>query len=149
MSEITPFAFYLTLAATLIALELIIFQMTLFWLLFVGLGALIAALASIILPETSWTVATLIFISSVATITIGLYRPIKRWQNKPNKIPGNNAIGQTVKVIKDISADQAGIVTWSGTDWGAELADPQQASISAGETAHIVALEGIRLKVRP
>ena len=75
-----------------------------------------------------------------------LYPFLKRWQNKPSEIAGNDAIGQSAKVLEAITADQEGKVSWSGTDWPAQLANGEEA-LAVGDTAVIRQLAGIRLIV--
>ena len=40
---VSPFWLFLLIGVVLLALELVVFQFTMFWLFFVGLGALVAA----------------------------------------------------------------------------------------------------------
>ena len=68
-------------------------------------------------------------------------------QKESSGIEDNNAIGHKVTVTKSISADQPGEVTWSGSNWQAELADINDDPINAGDRAVVVAVEGIRLLV--
>ncbi|NND82780.1 MAG: NfeD family protein [Gammaproteobacteria bacterium] len=142
----TPALFYLLLALALIGMELLIMQLSVFWFLFIGLGALVAALAGWVMPELSWTAVTALFLVSSIVISVALYRPLMRWQNKPAPIAGNDAIGQTVKVVQAISADSEGKVQWSGTDWPARLAAGEE-PLAEGQSAVIRKLEGIRLIV--
>ena len=141
-----PALFFLLLALGLIGTELLIIQLSVFWFLFIGLGALLASLAAWFIPEMSWAVATGIFIVSSIVVSVVLYPLLKKWQDQPAVIPGNDAIGQEVKVIEAISADQDGKVSWSGTDWPAQLAEGE-AAFKLGESAIIRRLAGIRLIV--
>ena len=141
-----PALFYLLLALGLIGTELLIMQLSVFWFLFIGLGALLASLAAWMIPEMSWTVATGVFIVSSVVVSVVLYPLLKKWQDQPAVIPGNDAIGQKVKVVEAISAEQEGKVTWSGTDWPAQLAEGE-AAFELGESAIIRRLAGIRLIV--
>lgn len=142
----TPALFYLMLAAGLIITELLIMQLSVFWFLFIGLGALIASLAAWIVPEMSWVWATGIFIVASIGVSAALYPVLKRWQDKPAVIPGNDAIGQKTKVVEAISSDRPGKVTWSGTEWPAQSVEGE-AEFNVGDTAIIRKLEGIRLIV--
>ena len=147
MMTITPFTFYLVLGACLIAAELLIFQISIFWFLFIGLGAILAALAVIVVPGASWLFATTVFVIASTLVALGLYRPLKRWQNKPGVLAGNNAIGQKVKVLEAVTAGQPGKVSWSGTDWRAELAVNSH-PLQPGDIATIAELNGICLIVK-
>ena len=146
MFDSDPFFFYVIVAVSLLATELLVFQLSVFWLLFIGLGALVAALTAWFVPDASWLLTTSVFIIASAVISLLLYRPLKKWQNKPSIIAGNDAVGQSVKVLSLITKDQAGIVTWSGTDWHADLA-AGSSDLEPGNTAKIVSMEGIRLTV--
>ena len=143
----TPFLFFLIIAVVLIVLEVAIFQFAIFWSLFIGLGALIAALAAMVYPSLSWLLSTAIFVFSSALICIALYRPLKNWQNTPSQQPGHDAVGQMVKVTEDISENSPGKVHWSGADWSAYLSEKDRTKLSKGDTVYIESMEGIRLKV--
>ena len=144
----TPFLFFLTVAIILIVLEVAVFQFTIFWSLFVGLGALTAALAAMVISDISWLVSTAIFVFSSVLICILFYRPLHNWQNKPSRQPGHEAIGQMVTVTKNISGNSPGKVQWSGTDWSAYLSEKDQTDLRKGDTAYIESMEGIRLTIR-
>ena len=98
------------------------------------------------MPELSWTASVAIFLIASIAVSAALYPVLKKWQDKPGAIAGNDAIGQSVKVVEAISTDQAGTVNWSGTDWAAELADGED-PFESGSIAKIRKLEGIRLLV--
>lgn len=142
----SPALFYLTVALVLIGAELLVMQFSLFWFFFFGVGAMVASLLSWAMPELSWAVVTLVFLLSSVVVSAGLYGPLRRWQNKPSVIAGNDAIGQSATVIKKISSDKPGKVSWSGTDWPAEVAEGD--SFAVGDVVTIDQLEGIRLIVR-
>jgi len=145
---VTPFLFFLTAALILIVLEVAVFQFTIFWSIFIGLGALIAALAAMVFPEASWLASTAIFVTSSILICVAFYRPLKNWQKKPSKQPGHDAIGQMVTVTEDIRRNSPGKVQWSGTDWSAYLSKKDKIDLSKDDTAYIESMEGIRLTVR-
>jgi membrane protein implicated in regulation of membrane protease activity len=142
----SPTLFFLLLGLVFLGIELLIMQLSVFWFMFFGLGAFIASASGVLMPELSWTASLAIFLIGSIAVSAALYPVLKKWQNKPGAIAGNDAIGQSVKVVEAISADQAGTVTWSGTDWAAELADGE-AAFESGSTAKIRKLEGIRLLV--
>lgn len=148
MDTITPFIFFLILAIGLIAAELFIFQLSIFWCLLIGLGALVAMFAALIYPEAGWLAIVPVFVVSSAVIAVVAYKPFKQWQNKPGKLSGNDAIGQSVKVVETISKETQGKVLWSGTEWAANLGENDVEAIDVGDTAYIERLEGIRLIVR-
>ena len=143
----TPFLFFLITAVVLFVLEVAIFQFAIFWSLFIGLGALITALAAMVYPDISWLVSTAIFVFSSVFICVLFYRPLQNWQNKPSRQPGHDAVGQMVRVTEDISENSPGKVLWSGADWSAYLSKKDQTNLRKGDTAFIEAMEGIRLTV--
>jgi len=144
--DMSPALFYLLIAVVLIGTELLIMQFSLFWFMFFGIGALMASLLAWVLPETGWYVSTGVFLVSSVASAVLLYPSLKRWQNQPSAIAGHDAIGQRVVVLEAISTASEGKVQWSGSDWPARL-DGSVDELSAGETAIIKKLEGIRLIV--
>ena len=142
-----PFWLFLVIGVGLLAVELLVFQFTTFWLFFVGLGALVAAAFAWLMVDASYLVTTLVFFISSAVITAVLFAPLRKWQTQPSGIADNNAVGQRVEVTQTITRERAGVVNWSGSDWQAELASDEQQSIEAGEYARVVSVEGIRLLV--
>lgn len=142
----TPALTFLFIALALIATELLIMQFSVFWFLFFGVGALVTSLLCWLFPGFGWTIAWGLFLVSSLLSAALLYPPLKRWQAQPSPLAGNDAIGQTAEVIEPISASSQGKVTWSGSDWPAQLAQGE-AEFSKGETAVIRKIEGIRLIV--
>lgn len=145
--DMSPALFYLILAVALIGAELLIMQFSVFWFLFFGLGALAASLIAWVAPGLSWLVVSLIFLVASLLSAAALYPALKRLQNKPGPIAGNDAIGQRVQVIEAISADKEGKVLWSGSDWPARIEEGQDQPLVDGDSAVIKRLEGIRLIV--
>lgn len=143
----SPLLFFLILGTALVAIELVLMSMTVFWFLFFGVGALITALAAWAVPDMSWSVALTIFLVSSVLITLVLYAPLSRWQKQPSPIAGHDAIGQRVDVLTAIEEGGEGEVSWSGSKWKARLVQGESA-IAAGESAEITKLEGIRLFVK-
>ena len=142
-----PFWLFLVAGVSLLAIEMLVFQFTTFWLFFIGLGALVAAAFAWVAVDASFIMTTLVFVLASAVITAVLFAPLRRWQKQPSGISGNNAVGQKVVVKSSIGRDAPGVVMWSGSDWQAELAEGQQDDIAVGATAHVVRVEGIRLIV--
>jgi membrane protein implicated in regulation of membrane protease activity len=60
---------------------------------------------------------------------------------------GNDAIGQTVEVLSDLTETAEGKVKWSGTSWQAKLAQGSE-PLKEGDKAIIVAIDGIILTVK-
>ncbi len=142
-----PFWLFLVAGVSLLAVEMLVFQFSTFWLFFIGLGALVAAAFAWVAADASFLVTTLVFVVASVIITAVLFAPLRRWQKQPSGISGNNAVGQKVVVKGSISKDSPGVVAWSGSDWQAELAEGQQDDIAIGATAQVVRVEGIRLIV--
>ncbi len=143
-----PFWLFLVVGVALVSIELVVFQFSTFWLLFIGLGALVAASYAWLVSDASYLSTTAVFVVASVAITAILFAPIRRWQNKPSAMPDHDAIGQRVVVDEAISAGQAGMVSWSGTDWQAELADGNTDTLAVGDSAEVVAVRGIRLFVK-
>ena len=147
MIEITPFLFFIVLGTLLIAAELLIFNLSVFWFLFIGIGAIGTAIIVWLIPETRWVFATSAFVILSAVVSLLLYKPLQRWQQTSSSMAGNDAIGQTVDVLTAIQSNQSGKVNWSGVDWEAALAENSQA-LAQGDRAEIVSVKGIVLVVR-
>jgi len=145
----SPFWLFLLVGVGLLAVELLVFQFTTFWLFFVGLGALVAAAFAWAFADATYLTTTLVFVAASALTAALLFKPLRRWQNQPSGISDNNAVGQRVVVKRTVGVDSPGVVTWSGSEWQAELAEGQQGSISPGDNATVIAVEGIRLLVAP
>ena len=142
----TPAILFLLIAVAFIGTELLVMQFTVFWFLFFGLGALITSLLCWFIPELNWPWSTVVFLLSSIGVSLALYPLLRKMQNSPSPLSGNDAIGQTAKVSESISSSQPGKVIWSGTDWPAQTQNEQD-SFAVGETVIIRELEGIRLIV--
>ena len=142
----TPGFLFLIIGVALISIELIIMQFSAFWFLFFGIGALVAAIVAWFFPELSWFASTALFLGASLGVAAILYPMLKKWQNQPSPIAGNSVIGQRAKVIEAITSDQLGKVSWSGTEWPAQIREGET-SFAVGEMAVIQKLEGIRLIV--
>lgn len=149
MIEVSPFYFFLGAAVVLFALELGIFQLSVFWFLFAAMGASITAGVCWFLPETGWTAAIGYFAISTSVVVVFMFPVLRRLQNQDGGMAGNDAVGQQVKVLEAISATQVGKVEWSGGDWEAQLAPDVDTTLAVGEGALIDSVQGIRLIVRP
>jgi membrane protein implicated in regulation of membrane protease activity len=147
MNSMNPFYFFVLLGTALVIAEIAIFNLSVFWFLFIGIGALITAVTVWLIPDLSWLVAWLVFVVASAVTTIALYSPVKKWQQRPSAIPGNDAIGQTVEVLNDITADKTGDVMWSGAKWQARL-DKDSDSLKTGDKAEIISVTGISLIIK-
>lgn len=147
--SLNPFWVFLIAGVALLAVELVIFQFTTFWLAFIGLGALVAAAYAWLMGDVSYVSTTAVFLVASVAFTVLLFAPIRRWQQKPSAMSDNNAIGKRVVVKSAVSQSQTGSVSWSGSDWQAELADGETATLAAGDKAVVVSVTGIRLFIKP
>ena len=150
MSElISPVTFFLVLGISAILIEVVLLHLTTFWLLFLGIASLLAALFVFIFPQWGWLGGTIVFgVSLVGTVFL-LHRPLKRWQAAPSPMEGNDAIGQIAEVSNAISPQSPGKVSWSGTEWQAELVDGESAQVEPGDKVTIKQVAGITLFVAP
>ena len=142
----TPADFFLIVALIMIATEMFVMQFTVFWFMFIGIAALITSLVAWVIPDLSWGMSITVFAISCIGVSAVLYPLLKRWQDKPGPMPGNDAIGQTVEIVETISPGGKGKAEWSGAEWAAELADGEP-ELQAGQTGKIIQLEGVRLIV--
>lgn len=146
---LNPFWLFLVIGVTLIATEILVFQFTAFWLFFIGLGALVAAGYALVLGDVTYIATTIVFLAASVAFTVLFFAPIRRWQKKPSAMSGNNAIGQQVTIKQPVGPATRGTVSWSGSDWQAELAQGESITLSAGDAATVVSVEGIRLLIKP
>lgn len=149
MSGISPFYFFLGAAVLLFALELGIFQLSVFWFLFAAIGATVTAGICWFFPETSWTAAIGYFAVATLVVVALMFPMLRRMQNQSSGMSGNDAVGQRVKVLKAFSGGQTGRVEWSGRDWEAKMAPGVETALAIGDEAIIDSVEGIGLIVRP
>ena len=147
MAEIGPFLFFLILGASLISAELLIFSFSVFWFLFIGVGAIIAALVAWWVPGAGWALSSTVFVVASVITSVSLYAPLKRWQSQPSAMPGNDAYGKVVEVTEAITSDSAGKVDWSGASWAAKL-HPESEALESGDKARIMEITGIVLMVK-
>lgn len=148
MSMFSPAIVFLVLGVALVSIEIVAFQLSVFWVMFIGLGALAAAATGFVLPQLGWAGTGASFVIYSLVITVVLLRPLRKWQNKAASLPGNDAIGQQVRVTQAITAETPGQVSWSGARWNAQLAPScEDKPIAAGASARIAQVEGITLYV--
>lgn len=147
MAAISPFYFFISAAVVLFALELAIFQLSVFWFLFAALGASITAGICWFVPETSWTAAIGYFAFATLAVVTVMFPMLRRLQTGSGSMPGNDAVGQLVTVTTAMEPGQKGKVIWSGRDWDARLSSDAPSGLQVGEEAVIESLEGIRLNI--
>lgn len=147
--DLNPFWLFLISGVALVAIELLIFQFSAFWLFILGLGALAAAGYAWLSGDVTYTASFAVFLAATIGFTVLLYAPIRRWQKKPSAMSDNNAIGQRVTVKEPVGPSLRGTVSWSGSDWQAELAIGESTTLAVGQEATVVDIKGIRLFVKP
>lgn len=143
-----PIYFFLVLGLVAILVEVILLQLTTFWLLFIGIGALLASFVLYLFPVLGWGGGVALFILFTVGITALLYKPLRNWQQRPSSMPGNDALGQKVTVLEPISPETSGKVFWSGTDWDAKLVAGESKVLEKDHQAEIVEVSGITLLVK-
>ena len=141
----TPLIFFLALGVILISVEIVVLQFSVFWVAFIGLGALAAALVCFVVPSLGWVGSTAIFVIASVVITLALLKPLRRWQLAKGPMAGNDAIGQSVQIIVRVTGEEGGKALWSGTEWKAKLAEAEAQPLEPGQAAHIARLEGLTL----
>jgi len=139
----SPALIWATIGLVLLAAEL---ATVTFILAFLGLGAIIVSL-------TTWGGITpglnsqlLVFSVSSLLLLLLLRKTAKRLFAGTHDTPPDY-MGEKVKVIKAIPAGGEGAIKYRGSDWFAFCDD--KAIINEGDTVEIVAIEGIRVKVKP
>ncbi len=148
MAAISPFYFFLIASVVLLALELGIFQLSVFWFLFAALGAAVSAAVCWLFPETTWTAAIGLFAAATVLITAVLFPLLRRFQQQESSMAGNDAVGQRVVCQQAIAPGKSGKVVWSGRDWDAKLEAGSDTLLAVDEEAVICAVQGISLIVR-
>ena len=143
-----PVFFFLVLGLAAVLIEVVLLQLTTFWLLFIGIGALLASFILYLFPSMGWGGGVTLFILLTVAVTALLYKPLRKFQKKPSSMPGNDALGQQVTVIEPISPDNAGKVIWSGADWDAKLIDGESKTLEIDDKAEIIEVSGITLLVK-
>ncbi|MFH1096109.1 MAG: NfeD family protein [Candidatus Desantisbacteria bacterium] len=139
----SPALVWATIGVVFIIAELISFT---FILCFLGIGAIIVSL-------TTWSGITpginsqLVVFSISSILMMFLFRKTARRLFCGSNDPLPDYMGQKVKVIKTISEGGEGAIAYRGSDWIA-FSDYTDIIIE-GNIVEIVAIEGIRVKVKP
>ena len=139
----SPLVVFTILGISLIVIEVAIFQVTVFWLLLIGLGALVAVAYAALPFDNQWVDTIGVFIAATVAICLLAYKPLVRWQKKPSILKGHDAIGQACRVLK--VEDNSLIVSWSGTEWTATLCN--NFPVAVDDTVYIERINGINLTV--
>ena len=145
MFEMTfsPALIWATIGVVFLIAELATFT---FILCFLGVGAIIVSL-------TTWSGLTPGINSQLVVFSISSVLMMLLFRKTAKRLfPGSNDLppdymGQKVKVIKAIPVGGEGAIEYRGSDWIAFSDDAD--IINEGDTVEIVAIEGIRVKVKP
>ena len=116
-----------------------------FVLVFFGLGSLLTAFLTWLGITPDFTSQLLVFAISSSVMLLVLRTFAKKQFFRKSEV-SQEFIGQKVKVVRAISADSEGTVSYRGSEWIA-FSDSKEV-IPAGAIAEIIGTEGIRLKVR-
>ncbi len=139
----SPVLVWAIIGVVLIIIELAIFT---FILSFLGVAAIIVSLTTWfrLTPEINSQLA--VFSISSILMMLLLKKTARRLFAGTNDIKPDY-MGEKVKVIKAISGGGEGAIVYRGSDWIAfsDYAD----IISEGDTVEIVAIDGIRVKIKP
>ena len=140
----SPALIWLTLGLVLFIAELVTLS---FILCFLALGAIVVSLTTWIGLTPGINVQLVVF-SLSSVLMMQLFRKTaKRLFFGSNDRPPDD-VGQKVKVIKAIPVGGEGTIQYRGSDWIA-FSDDANVIINEGDTVEIVAIEGVRVKVRP
>ena len=116
-----------------------------FILCFLGVGAIIVSLTTWIGLTPGINSQLIVFSVSSVLMLLLFRKTAKRLFSGSNDAPPDYQ-GQKVKVIKAIPAGGEGSIVYRGSDWIA-FSDCTE-SIREGDTVEIVAIEGIKVKVK-
>lgn len=119
-------------------------------LVFIGLGAWVAALVAWLGWVDSLAGQSLVFAVASVVLLVGLRRIFKEWFTGVTLENGsadelNEFIGKTVAVIASIPPGGVGKVEFKGAHWSAQCDE----SLSVGSSAIIKGRDGLCLLVRP
>jgi inner membrane protein len=145
MSEIifSPALVWATFGLILLAAEL---ATVTFILSFLGLGAIIVSLTTWAGLTSTLSSQLLVFSVSSLLLLLLLRRMAKRLFAGSHDAPPDYK-GERVKVVKIIPAGGEGTIKYRGSEWFAFC--DENKNINEGDTVEIVAIEGIRVKVKP
>lgn len=139
----SPALFWVFIGLVLLIAEL---TTTTFILCFLGIGALIVAIATGLGLTVSLSSQLVVFSASSVALMLLLRKTAKKlFAGHADVLP--DYIGQKVSVIKDIPAGGEGNIKYRGSDWIAFSDEPE--TIREGTQVEIIAMDGIRVKVKP
>jgi membrane protein implicated in regulation of membrane protease activity len=116
-----------------------------FILCFIGLGAIIVACTTWIGFTPGLNSQLIVFSVSSLLLMLLLRKTAKKLFAGHNDVPPDYA-GQKVYIVKEIPAGGEGVVKYRGSDWIAFSEESE--TIKEGTVVEIIAIEGIRVKVK-
>ncbi|MEN0037966.1 MAG: NfeD family protein [Cellvibrio sp.] len=118
-------------------------------LLFLALGCLLTGVMVSIGMISGWEMEVFSVAVLAALSAALLWKPLKTFQNAGvGRDTSSDMIGKVLPVSQLITRDQ-GAVAYSGIDWQARLDAAYTEPVAVGNRAHVVAVQGALLLVRP
>jgi membrane protein implicated in regulation of membrane protease activity len=118
-------------------------------LLFLALSCLLTGVMVTLGVISGWEMEVLSVGVLAAMSAALLWKPLKRFQNAGGgRDNSSDMIGKVLPVTQAITRDQ-GTVAYSGIDWQARLDAAYLEPVAVGSRAHVVAVEGALLLVKP
>jgi membrane protein implicated in regulation of membrane protease activity len=137
-----------TIAGICLVLELSVLGMS-GPLLFLALSCLLTGLMVTIGIISGWEMEVLSVGVLAALSAALLWKPLKKFQNAGGgRDTSSDMIGKLLPVTQLITRDQ-GKVAYSGIDWQARLDAAYAEPVAVGSRAHVVAVQGSLLLVKP
>jgi hypothetical protein len=117
-----------------------------FYLLFVGLAAIITGACTALVPGWPvWAPWVLFILLTLAGVKFFRRALAERFRVKGLPPPGLSAIGQHVRLTDDLGPLAEGRVEFRGASWG--IRNRNETAIAAGTQVEIVAIDGLTLIV--
>ena len=147
-----PYHSYLILAVVLIAIEFLLLQLMVGWVLLIGIASFITAFIALF-HGLNYPEANLVLLVVSLLLVAICVKPLRKWQKSHRLISdGSDIIGQQCLVCETISVDKPGAVKFSGVKWRAalELSASTDAIkiVEKGKTVQISSVKGITLFVK-
>ena len=118
-------------------------------LLFLALGCLLTGVMVSIGMISGWEIEVFSVAILAALGAVLLWKPLKKFQNADGgRDTSSDMIGRVLPVSQLITRDR-GTVAYSGIDWQARLDAAYIEPIVVGSRAHVVAVQGSLLLVKP
>jgi len=118
-------------------------------LLFLALSCLLTGVMVTLGIVSGWEMEVLSVGVLAAMSAALLWKPLKKFQNAGGgRDTSSDMIGKVLPVTQTITRDQ-GTVAYSGIDWQARLDVVYVEPVAIGSRAHVVAVEGSLLLVKP